>query len=260
MPTGALAEVVELTSAARTGEGLLSKALPLPVGWENGIRFRPVGCEVPTMLGECITEDAPVADRAADAVEFRPVFIRQSAACSTLSMTQPGRRAEERLVGSTEWGLGRLLADGFSGLNNVSFADATQVTVTEDPIAALSCLEQAIADTGYGGRAVLHAPYRAASYLRDRWGINDQGISPTGQQWIISAGYPAADTDSVTIWATGPVWAAVGPVETFDRSNMIIDFRTNADDAYSQRLALAAFDPCLLLAATFSVAACSGGS
>lgn len=260
MPQGALANVVELSSATVTGQGLLSRSLPLPLGWESGIRFRPVGCLEPVLLGECVTEDAPEADRVADGVEVRPVYIRQSAACSTLSMTLPGDRANERLIGTTEWGLGRLLAAGFDGLDNPSFADAENVTTVDDPVAALSCLEQAIADLGYGNRAFLHAPYRAAAYLRDRWGINDVYESPSGHRWVLSAGYPAADADSVTIWATGPVWAAVGGVDTFDRNNVVPRFRLNADEAYSQRLALAAFDPCINLSATFSAAACTGGS
>lgn len=260
MPQASLSEVVELSSATRTGQGLLTRALPLPTGWETGIRFRPVGCELPEILGDCVTEDAPDAVRVAEGVEVRPVYIRQSAECSTLSMTMPGDRANERLIGTVEWGLGRLLAEGFGVFPNPSFADAVNVVTADDPVAALSCLEQAVADLGYGNRAFLHAPYRAAAYLRDRWGINDAYQSPSGHQWVISAGYPAADAETVTIWATGPVWAAVGAVETFDRNNAVPRFRLNADEAFSQRLALAAFDPCINLSATFSVAACSGGS
>jgi hypothetical protein len=259
-PQGSLSELVELSSVTRTGQGLLSRALPLPPGWETGVRFRPAGCELPTILGDCVVADAPLPDRVAEGVEVRPVYIRQTATCSMLSMTLPGERAEERLIGTTEWGLGRLLAAGFDGLDNPSFADAVSVAETEDPVAALSCLEQAVADLGYGNRAFLHSPYRAAAYLRDRWGINDQYQSPSGHQWVVSAGYPGGDTDTVTIWATGPVWAAIGALQTYDRRNAVPNFRMNDDDAYSQRLALAAFDPCINLSATFAAAACTGGS
>jgi hypothetical protein len=39
-----------------------------------------------------------------------------------------------------------------------------------------------------------------------------------------------------------------------------IDWQTNLDAAYTQRLGMAAFDPCLNLAATVAVPACNGES
>jgi hypothetical protein len=261
VPQATLEELVELTSNARTGRGLLTRALPLPDGWEQGIGFRPAGCVTPTLIGTCIVSDAPEPDRVADGVVFRPVYVRQTATCTTLSRVGPIDRANERLIGSTEWGLGRVLAEGLSGEPNPSLSEATLVTHAsailpwDAAIDAVACLESAVAETGYGNRAVLHAPYRAAAYLKSSLLMDDNGLSPAGHQWIISAGYPAEPT-TVSIWATGPVWAAVSAVQSYGTVNTFI----NNDDAYSQRLALAAFDPCINFAATFTVPACSGGS
>lgn len=208
------------------------------------------------MFGECVVDGLDEPTVVADAVTFRPVYIRQSAYCSTLSMVGPVDRANERLIGTTEWGLGRLLADGLDGLNP-SFADASIADIDAgNAVDAVACLEHAIADTGYGNRAFLHTSYRAAAYLKTTKMIDDDDRSPSGHQWIISAGYPTAAPDSAAIWATGPVWAAVSGVEAMGT----IDYMVNTDAAFSQRLALAAFDPCINLVATFDVPTCSGVS
>lgn len=258
MPTASLPELVELTDTARTGKGLLTRALPLPSDWELGIRFRSTGCVPPVTAGRCIIDDPGLPERVGDGVVFEPVYIRQSATCSTLSRVGAVDRAGERLIGTTEWGLGRLLVEGFADLPNPTLNDATIVTNAANVVDALSCLEQAIADTGYGGRAVIHAPYRAMAYLSDHY-LGEQDRTAAGHQIITSPGYPAEAT-TVTLWATGPVWAAVGPVERFGSAQGAANWRVNDDDAWSQRLAMAAFDPCLNLAATFTVPACTGGS
>ncbi len=260
MPTATIPELVELTETSRTGKGLLTRALPLPVGWEQGIRFRSSGCVPPVLAGTCILdEDTPGTERVGDAVTFHPVLIRQSATCSTLSRVGSVDRANERLIGTTEWGLGRLLAEGMADLSNPVLADATVVHTGSGVVDAMACLEQAIADTGYGNRAVIHAPYRAAAYLREKYILSDDDRSPAGHQTIISAGYPAEST-TVTLWATGPVWAAVSGLTSYGSAEGAANWRQNDDDAWSQRVALAAFDPCLLFAATFTVPACTGGS
>ncbi len=107
----------------------------------------------------------------------------------------------------------------------------------------------------------MHASFRAAAYLNQNR-LNVGGLSPAGMPWIINPGYPAAG-EEVTIWATGPVWASVeGMYALIDPATGMrpVDWQMNTDAAYTQRLGLAAFDPCLNLAANFAVPACTGDS
>jgi len=51
-------------------------------------------------------------------------------------------------------------------------------------------------------------------------------VSPTGAPWVISVGYPVQSATTVRLWVTGSVWAAV-------------------DEAFANRSAIVAFDPCI---------------
>lgn len=265
--TDLLLERVALPQGRRLRGGLLDSAEPLPEGWQNGIRFRTIGCTPPEVLDVCEVGD-PTDARPASAT-FIPAWIRQNVVCSLMSQIGTSSLSLNRLEATTEWGLARLLAEGAGG-ENPSFADATTVTVVadDDVVAAVSCLEQAVADTGYGAAAVLHAPFRAAAYLRNAHLLDPETrTSPSGLPWIISPGYPGGETTdddtTVTIWATGLVWAGVDEgyvLDGEDQGGRTVDFRTNLDAAYTQRLGLAAFDPCLNLAASFVAPACTGDS
>lgn len=250
-----------------SGRGLLAIAEPLPEGWENGIAFLGIGCNEPVIRAACTVSDGSEV-RPNDAAIFEPIFIQQTAACSTLSKIGSVDMATSRLEGTTEWALGRSLATGVGSANPaLTDAELVHAGVDDDVVSVVSCLEQGIADVGYGAEAYLHAPLRAAAWLRSADMVDDLGLSPAGFRWIFSAGYPvgdpSGDDQTVTIWATGTVFASVG--EAYDlidgqTGRVPSGWRYNTDAAYRQRLGLAAFDPCLNLSASFIVTACSGGS
>ena len=258
----ALLERVALPQGRRLRGGILDRAEALPDNWELGIRFRTIGCAPPEVIGICDVGDPE--DVRPGSAEFKPGWIRQNSACALMSMVGTTDLALNRLEATTEWGLGRMLADG-TGTGNPSLADATVVHTGAlgTAVDAVSCLEQAVADTGYGAAAMLHAPFRAAAYLRNAHLLDpDTLLSPAGLPWVISPGYPV-ETDEVTIWATGPVWASVEGMYVLrdpQTGQRPVDWLTNTDAAYTQRLGLAAFDPCLNLAANFAVPACTGES
>lgn len=272
-----LPEPQELQQGRRMRGGVLAQAEALPANWENGIAFRTIGCVEPEVIAPCVIHDVIVEERPGETV-FTPVFIRQSAACSTIPQIGTVNIAENRLEGTTEWALGRSLATG-ALTDNPSFADAESVHEYALPtgnlplqmIDLVSCLEQAIAGTAYGASAVLHAPLRAAAYLKSVSLIDNDGLSPSGFPWILSPGYPMGEEVTVddepgitlNIWATGTVWAAVTAAEPLtdgQTGRRPIHWRSNLDAAYSQRLGLAAFDPCLNLTASLVVPACIGES
>jgi hypothetical protein len=219
-----------------------------------------VGCSEPSITGVCEVIDR-VEVRPNDASIFEPIYIDQSAACSMLSKVGVVDIATDRLEATTEWALGLALAEG-TLTNNPSFADADNIASAEDPVAAVSCLEQAVANLGFGAEVFLHAPFRAAAYLRTNHLLNDDWMSPAGLRWIISPGYPSGD-ELVTIWATGSIFASVTEAETLINpatGAAPVGWRVNTASAFRQRLGMVAFDPCLNLSATFTVPLCTGGS
>ena len=48
---------------------------------------------------------------------------------------------------------------------------------------------------------------------------------------------------TIRLWATGPVWAAADEALVLNA----LDRRNNEDEAYAQRSAIVAFDPCINL-------------
>lgn len=255
-----LQEAVSLGNGRRIRRGLLLGAYPLPTGWENGITFLGVSCSEPVVSAACEVIDRTEV-RPGGASIFEPIFIDQSSACSMLSKVGNVDIATDRLEATTEWALGRVLAQGLE-TSNPSFVDADNISTGDDPINAVSCIEQAAAELGFGAEVFLHAPLRAAAYLTANRLIDEDGLSPSGFQWILSPGYPSGDTD-VTIWATGSVFASVTEAYTLidpATGAAPIGWRTNTGSAWRQRLGMAAFDPCLNLSATFTVSPCTGGS
>lgn len=251
--------------------GVLATAEELPPGWENGVLFRTTGCSEPEIVAICEVSDSSEV-RPTDE-SFDPVFIRQSAACSTISQVGTTSIARRRLEGTSEWALGQVLSGGL-GSANPSRGDATSVHVISDTagnrvlqmIDLVACLEQSVADTGYGATALLHAPPQAAPYLHAANLIDNNGLTPTGLKWVISPGYQpdvVGDDTSLWIWATGALWADVSPIEDLldgVTGRPIANWRTNLDAAYAGRVGMAVFDTCINLSASMAVPVCNGGS
>lgn len=234
-----LLDTVEVDVTPRKG-GLLGAALPAPGGWSQGLAIPFYGCGEPLLQDYCVTAN-DVSHPQADAV-FYPFGVSQGAFCSTLGRQDQSRHAEGRLDATTEWAVARQLATNALGLDTPSFADGTSLgTVADgDFTLAVATLEQAAADAGYGAQWWLHAPVKAAPYLKD---FIDNGASLTGAPWVISPGYPVQGPTTIRLWATGPVWVSVAdPFVLQD-----VDRNTNQDTAYANREAIVAFDPCINL-------------
>jgi len=123
-------------------------------------------------------------------------------------------------------------------MNRCVTADDT----TPPNVLAVGTLEQAAADAGFGSQWWLHAPIKAASFLANaRLLIGKR--SPSGAPWVVSVGYPVQGATTVRLWVTGPVWAATDEAFVFDD----LDRRSNTDEAFANRSAIVAFDPCVNL-------------
>lgn len=221
---------------------LLDVALPAPDGWLQGLSVPFYGCGAPVLQDRCVAaNDEPHRTGVA---EFYPFGISQGAACSTLSRLDQKSHAAGRLDATTEWAVARQLATDTLSLGTPSFADGTDLgtVANADFVLAVATLEQAAADAGFGTPWWLHAPVKAAAYLSDQSQLRD-GLSPNGAPWVISPGYPVEGATTIRLWATGPVWAGVA--DPFVLND--VDWSTNEDEAYAQREAIVAFDPCLNL-------------
>lgn len=253
--TTTLPEPTELADQSQRlagGRGLLQTSLTPPAGWQRGLAIPFYGCGEPILRDKCIAaEDEAYRPTVADFYSFP---IEQGATCSTLSGLDHEAHARGRLEATAEWALGRQLATDQVGTGSPSFADAEVMGAAEDFVQAVGCLEQLAADTGFGSRWVLHTSVKGAAYAR-RYSMKDSdGFSPSGARWIISPGYPAG-TNTVRIWVTGQVWAAVDVPEV----HRAVDHRTNDDSAYALSAGIVAFDPCVLGAIDVPVTACPEG-
>lgn len=230
---------------------LLEAALAAPSGWQRGLSVPWYSCGEPIVRDKCVSAvDEPHRVAVAD---YAPFPIEQGSTCSTLSKLPHEDFARARLDNTTEWALGRQLQSDPAATGSPKLEDATSLGVVADAdfVTALGCLEQAAADAGFGSQWWLHAPMRAASYL-GRYRLLVDGHSPSGAPWVLSPGYTPTDATTVTLWASGPVWAAVDEPDT----HAAVDWRVNDDTAWALRAGIVAMDPCLLLSIDITVPAC----
>jgi hypothetical protein len=71
---------------------------------------------------------------------------------------------------------------------------------------------------------------------------------------VADAGYTGKGPGAASgIWgyATGPVFAKLGPTVVVDQAAVTINRRTNTQDIWADRMFMAGFDPCCQLAIQF---------
>lgn len=246
-----LPEIVNLPGGSPTRpRGIIAVASPAPEGWEmGGIQFQTV-CPTPVIRDQCITI-TPQAGARPTPSTFAPFVIEQGVECSTTSAGDRAAEARTALQSSTEYGLGIMLRTGGTS-NAPSLDDAVSLGEFAGVHAALAALECATGVNDY----VLHATPGAAVYLAAEGLIDSTGRSPSGAQWIVSPGYECDEDDTAQrIWATGRVYAAVGDILV----DAQVEHRINSREAWANRSAIVAFNPCVLLTATFTPST-GGGS
>lgn len=228
---------------------ILAVASPAPADWELGGIQTSVTCPSPVVRDKCITlAGGDTAGR--PTVETFPAFmIEQGSGCSTLSGERRAQEARDALVASTDYALGVTLLTGEAN-GAPSLADATNLGDFAYAVDAVAVLEGAAA-RAKGGDYVLHATPTAAVYLQAAGLIDDAGRSPSGAPWIVSTGYEPDEGDEPRqIWATGRVWAGVGPIDVHEA----VQRRMNDREAWAVRSVIVGFNTCINLTATFSAA------
>lgn len=267
--------------------GLLQGGCPLPLGWERGISFQDTACLLPTVMGECPTCSDLKPTQRADTVTFRPVSLITAFECSTFGGIDVQQVASANLDETADYALAREMLTGQAALRD---ANPNVVGPLGNPslqrdavvlgsgfssvVAAVGCLEQAIADaTGGRNGYLLLGPELALALAAADVLIREAGrlITVTGTRAIVTGGFdgraPIDDSpgdesppdpcepwnstgapllgDELYIYGTASVWSGVG--QGLMRS--AVDRSTNTADAREERIALSAFTPC----ATFAV-------
>ena len=228
--------------SARMPGGLLARSLPAPAGWERGgIAIPYYGCGAPVLRDKCVdAEDVP--HRNGDVASFPAVPIEQGSMCSTSGPDSLVGSARDRFEATADWALSRQLQTDAVNNGQTTLNDGTLLGTVADAdfVTAVSALEQAAADAGFGKVWVLHTTVRGAAYLTAQNLLVD-GLSPTGARVIIGTGYQNPNGTTVELWVTGPVWAAVSEPSMVEN----VARRQNNLEAWARGAGVAGFDPCI---------------
>lgn len=218
--------------------GLVDRGLPIPgdVEWRTGVRFDSTGCVAPLLQDPCAPADKTPTG-VGDEHEFLPTQVIQPVECSTIGGIDLERLARERLDVTTEWALGQALAFDPVGLGNPKLTDATP-TAYACPEAALAALVGQASQIGFGAYLTVHLTPAAAVLLAERIAAIDW------LTYIISPGYGAGQQ----IWVTGPTYVGVDADIVLSGVQRV----QNTKQEIAERIALAYFDPCILLSGTFA--------
>lgn len=266
--------------------GLLQGGCPLPEGWERGIEFQDTACLLPTVMGECPTCSDLKPTQRADTVTVRPVSLITAFECATFGGIDVAQVASANLDETADYALARELLTGQAARRDANpnvagpLGNPALQTHAIDlgagftgPVAALGCLEQALADaTGGRNGYLLIGPEIALQLAAASVLIREAGrlITVTGTRVIVDGGFDGRgpidspgdespgdpcepwnstgapiEGDELYMYATASVWAGVGRSlmrDDVNRSN-------NTASARQERVALTAFTPCATFAA-----------
>lgn len=236
--------------------------------WQNGLAYEPEGCVTGQTLDPCEPADILAPEKPAT-VEWEPYVISVSEECSTFSdITDRGARVrrlmssmEESLIAHELWtgdlASGAFLPDGTTPWPNSwlsKFGDYDDLSET-GPVAhvhALACLQQYLADNNGGQQGMIHATSQTITHWESFRLLRREGnriLTMQDNIVVPSPGYPGTDHQgnigdgNIWAFATDMVRVWLGPVQTFDRDDMI-DRRNNTIVAVASRFALAEWQRC----------------
>lgn len=263
------ADRITLPAPSRPTGGLLSAARPLDGQWWRGVTFSSTQCTTPQVVGtECVDDDNPedattkTTQRPGEAVTFDIFGVVHGIDCTTMGRTDVGALAEQALEVTREFAVAREFLTGAAS-GNASLADASVLTASTDPVAALGCLDQKAAEALSGRLAFIHASPSIATAWMAASAIRLDGRTwrtALGSVVVVSAGYDGRTPGGAApvnggpqfAYATGEVYAAIGNRQTLDA----VDRSVNTRVAQAEDVALVVFDPCFAIAMDTGVNLC----
>jgi len=271
-------EVTAPTARAQTSANLLASAVPdssSDGSWMNGASWIGELCPELEIVDPCAELDDSHPASGGTYRYASPLGYRMRARCTTMAGPRSYPVIRDRLARQAEavasFAVARELAEGAgasansftgpageAGLVNQYLADADAETITgaTGVLDALGLLEQEARDRTKGMQVFLHIPIRIATQVAAQLRREGNELrTHTDAIVIADAGYtgkgPGANPTGIWGYATGPVFAKLGPVAVLDENAATIDRRTNTQEIWADRMFLAGFDPCCQLAIQF---------
>lgn len=271
-------EVAAPLARAQTSANLLASAVENTGSddrWMSGVSWIGELCPELEIVDPCaeLDDSSP-----ASGGEFRyavPLGYRMRAQCTTMGGPRSYPVVRDRLARQAEavasFAIARELAQGAgaqanpfdgpsgaTGLVNPYFSDGNAETITgaTSVLDALGLLEQEARDRTLGMQVFLHIPIRIATQVAAQLQRTGNELrTHTDAIVVADAGYtgrgPGANPTGTWGYATGPVFAKLGPTAVIDEAAATIDRRTNTQEIWADRMFMAGFDPCCQLAIQF---------
>lgn len=239
--------------------------------WEIGFNQETEACNMRIRLLDICSTSTTVSAVAASGTRslgaYQPFAVQTTITCSTFGINAHDYRAQaERAIEvaqhkavEREFWDGRLAVAASS--SNKYLADANAVDVTPTPGTpvkvryGLALLEQALANSSYGGPGTIHIPRKVASALPIQ-DVDGDGIFYTalGNMVIAGVGYPgtgyvgaaATPTGAVWMYATGPVFVRLGEVTVTPPNppKQAVNTSDNSISVSAERPAAVVWDGC----------------
>ncbi|QOR55436.1 MAG: hypothetical protein SHS37scaffold145_87 [Phage 71_18] len=261
--------------------GLLVAASVIPDAgerWDRGYTFPPYLVTGAGVIDPCdMTTAFDVPDRP-DIVEAQPFAVVAGDVCSAFGWTEQNyvERAEDALAWqeseqtAAEFWTGDLAtAAGWTTNQRLEAGAAVhQAGLGLDPVQAMHCLEQSLADQQGNLRGMIHATIGTLSHWLDHHLLERQGnlwLSPHGHIVVTDAGYPGSGPTG-TPAANGAVWAYATGLVTVRRGPLILNpetlpealnRQTNTVTFRAERLMSPSWDGEALVGVSLNINVCS---
>lgn len=252
----------------RPRAGLLTVASLLPaVDWRRGIDYVPEGCTPPDVVATCGDDIEKPASNPQEAINFMPFGVVSTDGCNDPWFTNDEfyARAERSLDMGQSAVLAAELVQSTVNSNPDLATAATDVTPgggsAVDWVQGATLLLEAMANAGYVGDVVIHAPtWLQPAFEHAMVGDTDPatrqsyiGVHPV----VFDAGYgglvgPSGEAGEALsgiagwVYATGPIEYAFGPL--LDEAAIAGDNLTNDRYVVAERPGIVRFDPCQVFA------------
>lgn len=285
-------QAVEAPTPRPPRYGLVAAAPVIEDGadWARGFRFYPEGCGASGRIAvECAgnTAEMDEPERRGN-VEGDPFAVYAANDCETtfgFRQADYEARARRALETTRSYEIANEvwrgdLTQGVSGLENLPLTSTEGDVVTSgpaDPIDAVACLEQALAQATRGRQGMIHITPQLLTHLKGASVVELVGntyLSANGHIVVPDAGYdgsgpgatPQAAGASQWAYATSMISLRFGPLDVIpgslaDAKNFAaaVDRSTNKVRVWATQLVAYQWDECALLQAEVDLAVCSIG-
>lgn len=295
-PISLVASAVRPGETADGGTSILRDDTGARIRWEGGFAYLPENCAAAGRISTCDNATSKTIGDNLDTVDFVPYGVWAGFKCSTFGFeaTDYQGRARRLLLAAESQQIEAELWSGDIAQENPDwpnrwFTDGSAVTVTDGPTSpsdALACLEQALAECGFGPRSMIHATPQIVTRWWDavpgalRRDANRIYTQTRDTIVVPGVGYDGSGPDG-TPAAEGSVWAYATTVVTVLRGEIgvvpesydaavtearnrsfaqAIDPSDNTLEVRAERIAAATWDGCCLFAAEIDASLCTAGS